>query len=88
MRFSIRSPQVFEALLVEKVGGGVSSEKDARARAVTNLVLNPETARPSRARAHISLFNPSPISSARTLARARLKSPGARALPPFSAYGS
>lgn len=73
MRFPVRSSQVFEALQVEKVGGGVSSENGARARAVANLARNPETARPFPARAHISLFNPSPISSARTLARARLK---------------
>lgn len=80
MRFFVRFLQVFEAPRAEKVeGGGVSSENGARARAAASLACDPQTARPSHALAQISLFNPSPISSVQTPARARPNARPARA---------
>lgn len=70
-------------------GWGERREQCARARGAANLARNPGTARPPRARAHSSLFNPSPISSVRTPARARLSRAHARCLLyGFPAYGS
>lgn len=83
----LRQLLIFEALRAEKVGVGWGEQREryARARAATNLARDPETSRPFRARAHISVFNPSPIFSVQTPARARLGALScARALLPFS----
>lgn len=85
----------FRGTTGRKGGGGVSSENGTRARArappAANLARDPETARPSLARAHISLCNPSPISLVWTPARARLNARPAHArflFSGFPAYGS
>ena len=60
MRFPASVPQAFEALRAEEVGGGVSSENRARARAC-EPGSRPSDRAAFRALAQICLFNPSPI---------------------------